>query len=81
MHLKEFIHKYCENGYRGYVEYVFEGKGNIKDGIPIPEGFELLSEICRYPVFAIFINRNERAILRFYEEEYSLSIYDDIVVF
>ena len=81
MHIEEFIQKYCCSTFRGYVEYIFEGNNELEDGIPIPEGFELLTEICRYPVFMIFVNKNERAILRFYGDEYSLSIYDSLFVF
>jgi hypothetical protein len=66
MQIKEFIQKYCGSCFRGYVGDTFEGNRNLNDGIPIPEGFELLTEICRYPVFAIFINKNERAIIRFF---------------
>jgi len=78
--LTEFIQKYSDNSYRGYVEIIFEMKNGLEDGIPIPEGFVLLSDICRYPVFSIFFNREERAILQFNEDRCSLAIYDNSVV-
>lgn len=79
MNIAEFINKYCDNSYRGYVEEIFEMKEGL-DSFPIPEGFELLVEICRYPEFAIFVNKKDKAILICDEDSFSLSIYDDLVV-
>lgn len=76
----EFIEKYSDDSYRGYVEIIFEIKAGLEDGIPIPEGFGLLPDICRYPVFSIFINEEEKAILQFIDDGGSLTIYDNSVV-
>lgn len=80
MELTEFIDKYSDDSYRGYVEIIFEIKEGLEDGIPIPEGFVLLSDICRYPVFSIFVNEEEKAILQFNDGRCSLVIYDNSVV-
>jgi hypothetical protein len=80
MNIGEFIDKYCGSSYRGYVEIIFEIREGLNDDFPIPDGFELLTEICRYPVFSIFVNKEEKAILRCDENDFSLSIYDDLVV-
>lgn len=79
MNIYEFINKYCDNSNRGYVEVTFEMKEGL-DGFPIPEGFELLTEICRYPEFSIFVNEEEKALLRCDENGFSFSIYDNLVV-
>lgn len=80
MDLSEFIKKYSDQCHRGYCEHIFEMKEGLENGLPIPEGFHLLSDICRYPVFSIFVNEDEKAILQFNEGRYSLAIYDDSVV-
>ncbi|WP_066320491.1 hypothetical protein [Bacillus sp. FJAT-29814] len=80
MSIVEFIKKYCSYSYRGYVQEIFEMKEGLEDGIPIPEGFELLTDICRFPNYAIFVNKEEEAILLCEDYKYSLSIYDNSVV-
>jgi hypothetical protein len=80
MNLTEFIKKYSYNSYRGYCEIIFEIKEGLENSLPIPEGFDLLSDICRYPVFSIFVNEEEKAILQFNIDRCSLAIYDNSVV-
>lgn len=75
MKLKEFVNKYLLSVHRLYVGDLFKCKFDEDEGLIIPEGFSLLNNISRVPLFIIAVNRDEKAIIKF-DGDVSLLIYD-----
>ena len=78
MLLKDFIKKYSLQSYRGWSEDIFECEFDEDEGFIMPDGFSLLNNISKIPVFIVAIKRDEKAVIKF-DGQLSLSIYDSEV--
>lgn len=79
MTINEFIEKYTNDSGQGFCQMWFYGEIDKNVGFSIPEGFQVLVDISRFPLFLVATNRKENAVIYYYGEKVTLSIYDHIV--